>query len=239
MASFYEISTQDEMDNFWVVFRVDEGKGLQVRPLYQHLVCPRCQSFDPLAVVEHGLDPELVVNHSKGAFTTNDNFLVIAHGARAVLESLAAPEFVFQPLPGDSRYAVVLPRQPVPPEGSGAALELEEPCPLCRRRLFGRWHPGRLVLPPNWVFGALLAPAHRSLWVKWIGTAAAVKALKASRAKGWLFEPLAAPAPAPPPAPPGVRVLAGLQWGAPVSRSHPTAAGWPMPGGMISRSSKR
>jgi hypothetical protein len=215
MAPFFEIDTQDEMDNFWVVFEDDKDACLQVRPHYRDLLCPRCQSFDAHAVVARGLPPDVVVTHRKGAFTTNDGFLVVTEPVQSVLASLAGPDLLFHPLPGDPSHVLVLPCQPAPPQVEEAAVELAAPCPACQRRSYRRCHPERLTLPQGWVFGGLVFPAHRTLWAKWIGSKAAVQALKAVRSRGWLFEPLVPPVPKPPRSRPGVVTLAGVQIGGP------------------------
>ena len=212
MPTFFTVYVQDlseNMDSFWVAFDIDENDRVRFRPRYEGLLCPRCQSYDPYAILERGLDPDIKVTHKRGAFSTNDNFLVVDRQARSTLESLAGAELVFHELPGDPRYAVVLPRQPFPIQLAGTAMECKSPCPSCQRQLFVRWHPDRLTLPEGWAFGALIVPAHRSLWNRWIGEEAAVKALKATRSKAWLFDPLVPLPRKVTPSKPGVSVLAG------------------------------
>ena len=104
MPTFFTVYVQDlseNMDSFWVAFDIDENDRVRFRPRYEGLLCPRCQSYDPYAILERGLDPDIKVTHKRGAFSTNDNFLVVDRQARSTLESLARAELVFHELPGD------------------------------------------------------------------------------------------------------------------------------------------
>lgn len=183
MVGYYEIYENDLPYNELLLHYYDKQENWVVWPEYFDLECPECGKMNIYPALQRGINTKIQIRKGKDASRTDDNVPIFNSRVKSLLESLAANQISFFPIPNGDYFAAWPLRTFQADEISDPAFRYEgKRCRICNRYAWAGWSSqSRFCLPSDLSMGAILfgeTPV-------WCVRADLVPRLREAKIKGW------------------------------------------------------
>ena len=130
---YFWLSPKNQRHNNWLFYTESMETGIRLREQYVPLQCAKCKKFDQIAAIDIGISPDVKIRSKSDYLISSDGLICVSEAAQKVLLEVCPTSVRFVPLPGDSRYSILLPTSFVPTDPAKSHMEFHRPCQLCGR----------------------------------------------------------------------------------------------------------
>jgi hypothetical protein len=131
--NYYWIAAGDQVVNNWLIYYQEADQSLKLRPKYTDLECKICGKVDEYAALKRGVDRDVRIISETNVVGTDDGFIVFDTSIVASLKAAGVTGVDYDPLPGDSRYSIVLPRHFARIDLATSGVSRRNLCKVCGR----------------------------------------------------------------------------------------------------------
>jgi len=130
---YFWLVPKDQRFNNWIFYHESNESGVRLREEYSSLKCPKCRKIDELAAIELGVSPEVRIRSKSDFLVSDDGLVCVSTSAQKVLAEMNTDSVRFVPLPGDSRYSILLPTNFAITDQGKVGMRFLRECPSCGR----------------------------------------------------------------------------------------------------------